>query len=214
VTTAAIGFLAIQTLGIRDGAPIRACYAQRVIEECEANVVPLFLIVVIICNGIKGICFLLTLYVTKKDPPLCIIGDAIQSFINEPDIHTRHCCLASKEDYETLSPDRSSKRSGRWALNADTWKGGRRRWITAVNQTQWWIYTILWAVAVTLVALLVCGILNHRIICADQLIVNMSLPKGTSLTASMLLANFPQILMSYIYLGLNNIMNTILAMNE
>ena len=65
-------------LGSQQNARVSHCYSQKAPEQCKANLVPTFLIVVIICNVIKLACFGCALLITKKDQPLCTTGDAIQ----------------------------------------------------------------------------------------------------------------------------------------
>lgn len=89
-------------LGSQYDAPVRYCYSQPVPEKCKANLVPAFLIVVIICNVIKLVCFMCALYMTKQCQPLCTTGDAIQSFIQQPDQYTQGRCLVSKHEYEKV----------------------------------------------------------------------------------------------------------------
>lgn len=119
--------------GFRNNPPIRYCYSQRTPEQCNASIVPVFLIIVIICNVIKILASILTLHITKADPPPCTTGDAIQSFLNHPDPHTKDRCLVSKHEYETYtltSPEwvpRSVENTG------DLWKGGQWRWAKAIH---------------------------------------------------------------------------------
>ncbi|KAJ5355450.1 uncharacterized protein N7496_012662 [Penicillium cataractarum] len=202
-------------LGDQGGAPIQVCYTSPASKDCKTSIAPLFLILVIVCVSIKAVCFLLTLHLTKRDTPLCTIGDAIQSFINKPDIHTRYACLASKAEYEIFSRRRSPRWSGRLTFDSsDTWHCRRQRWIAAVDKRQWWIFTLSWASGMTLIAFLVSGKITPRNTTLFSSPIDLSLPNHSHTLPSMLIANMPQLLMSYVYLGLNNIMSTILAMNE
>jgi hypothetical protein len=98
--------------------------------------------------------------------------------------------------------------------STDIWQGGRRRWVTAVDQRQWWMFTFSWTSGMTLIAFLVGGKINLRNTTLFSSPIDLSLSNHCGTLPSMLVANIPQLLMSYIYLGLNNILSTILAMNE
>ncbi|KAJ6161058.1 hypothetical protein N7470_004454 [Penicillium chermesinum] len=73
-------------IGDQGNAPVRSCFQEPRLNEYHVKVVPSFLVLVIICNVIKISSYLATLWITQTEPPLCTIGDAIQSFIQEPDI--------------------------------------------------------------------------------------------------------------------------------
>lgn len=212
-------------LGSQEDAPVRACYSQSAPEQCKANIVPIFLIVVVICNVIKLICFIFALRITRKDQPLCTTGDAIQSFIKEPDPHTQGRCLVSKHDYETIF-----HRSREWAQRpsnvADLLVGGRWRWGKSVRMWQWVFYVVVVCIVILIAGFhydpLGLGTGSSKIAPA---ILGLGIGQPhqsyaitdsgvSNILTGFLSANTPQIIVSYIYLALNNIMTTMLAMNE
>lgn len=76
------------------GSPVLACLSEKVSEHCELNWQPGFAIAVLISNITKVVCMSLTVWNHEKFA-LMTIGDAIQSFLNRPDLHTRGFCMQS-----------------------------------------------------------------------------------------------------------------------
>lgn len=212
--------------------PITQCYSERVDEKCKVNMIPAFLIVVIVCNIIKSGACLLALVITRAHPPLVTTGDAIQSFLEEPDKFTKGRCLASKKSYDNFQscilPGRSQVWSSRLLNNGgDIWNGGRASWLRAPSTWQYIIIIALW------LAMLGIGALGATIIAfggsgnipttdlgvswssfASPNSEGFNLPGKSRILAFFLVVNLPQLGVSYIYLGLNNIMSTMLAMHE
>lgn len=78
-----------------DGRKLEYCLAERMAPRgCTLQYSSTMFIVVILCNAVKAVCMLLTLYY-KKDTPLMISGDAIASFLQRPDLHTKDQCLTT-----------------------------------------------------------------------------------------------------------------------
>ncbi|KAF7167150.1 hypothetical protein CNMCM5623_000557 [Aspergillus felis] len=210
-------------LGSQRDAPVRYCYSQRTPEQCKINIVPLFLIVVIICNAIKIASFLYTLRITKKDQPLCTTGDAIQSFLKRPDPYTQSRCLVAKYDYEKLG-------SEEWTTRApnvgDLWAGGRWRWGKAVNWWQWTVYVLCVCSVIIFAGFYLPPFNMPNFITVSQSAIaalGLGQPHSTlaatkagvsNLLTGFVCANAPQLIVSYIYLALNNMMTTMLAMAE
>ncbi|XHG01953.1 hypothetical protein AWENTII_005319 [Aspergillus wentii] len=202
-------------------APIQYCYSETTPEKCKASIVPLFLIVVIICNVIKILCFLFTLRITKADPPLCTTGDAIQSFLQKPDPHTKGRCLVSKQDYESYI-SRSDEWQSRASNIGDLWDGGRWRWNEAIHLFQWLFYTACLSAVIIAGGVLYDpgrkGVKGSGIVA-----LGIGQPRASfratengvsGLLTGFIEANVPQLIVSYIYLALNNMMTTMLAMAE
>ena len=75
--------------------PIQYCLSQPVEEQCQVQVSLVILVIVVACNTTKALCMLLTIR-CQKSQPLVTLGDAIESFIQDPDLNTCGMCLASK----------------------------------------------------------------------------------------------------------------------
>lgn len=195
---------------------VRYCYSQKVRPKCRVSIIPTFLISVIACNVVKIACFVCTLHITKKDPPLCTTGDAIKSFLERPDPHTRNRCLAAKEDYDKRFPA-SREWISRLSITGTRWTGRRYRWWKAANKWQWLLYTLLPIVCLATVGIMFLprqgGFSRFKDLGEAKTYNSVSLTKLGILTG-FLLANIPQFAVSYTYLALNNIMTTMLAMAE
>ena len=117
-------------------APVKYRLSQPVSHRCHIKVVPLFLIIVVICNCIKIFCFVATLLTTQREPILLTTGDAVQSFLKEPDPAMQCRCLATKADFEGIfaRPQgwEDQSRNGK-VFQATT----GRRWGRAVRLAEW-----------------------------------------------------------------------------
>lgn len=69
------------------GSPVRYCWSEPLMEECTLTFNTAIGFAVIACNLAKVSCMCLTLVLVKSST-LMTLGDAIQSFLTEPDHHT------------------------------------------------------------------------------------------------------------------------------
>lgn len=201
---------------------VRECFSQKVAPQCKINLVPSLLAVVIACNVVKGVCFLLALRITRKDSPLCTTGDMIQSFLKEPDVHVVGRCLVSKRDFERRSQSREW--ASRPISTGDVWTGGRSRWFSSVNRWQAGVFMF----SLGCIAIVVAGLLSiqketmsgESEVPIEMDLLNTSAPDmslrvaESGILAAFIITNIPQVLVSYIYLGLNNVLTTMLVMAE
>lgn len=100
-------------------------------QACHLQCSPRIILIVAIFNGIKCICILLvTLW--KREPTLSILGDAIASFLSQPDEYTKHLGITSKGDI--IRSDKSwSGGKGRALL----WDSRPSRWYSAASNRRW-----------------------------------------------------------------------------
>ena len=102
------------------------CLSLRMEENCRLQFSLAILILVIICNFVKAAC--MTLMVYQHDPePLVTLGDAIASFLNEPDLATQGICIATKNDF----------RKSHWTAAANTWQPRQLRWFKNASLKRW-----------------------------------------------------------------------------
>jgi hypothetical protein len=73
------------------------CLSQRVEEKCKLQFSLYIMIVVIFCNLVKSISMLMTFW-KRYNQPLVTLGDAVSSFLDNPDATTEGMCLVSKSD--------------------------------------------------------------------------------------------------------------------
>ncbi|PYH81230.1 hypothetical protein BO82DRAFT_311044 [Aspergillus uvarum CBS 121591] len=76
---------------------ISHCMAKRAVQRCELLFSPSIALAVIVSNLVKVVCMFLA---ARTDRPgiLLRVGDAVASFLNQPDLTTQGRCLMSRED--------------------------------------------------------------------------------------------------------------------
>jgi hypothetical protein len=100
------------------------CLAQKSEGICTLSFSLGIMIGVIICNLVKAICMGITLW-KLHTPTLVTIGDAVASFLDEPDRTTVGLCVVSNNDVK----------EGAWNLpRPRPWVPERRRWFEAVSR--------------------------------------------------------------------------------
>ena len=102
------------------------CLSKSVEEHCRLQFSPVIMLIVIICNLTKMICMVLTLRY-QNSQPLVTLGDAITSFLDNPDPITKQQCLATKDKFLTCD----------WAPGAVRWRTLRRRWFAGASLRRW-----------------------------------------------------------------------------
>jgi hypothetical protein len=85
---------------ILDGLRVTGCASQKTAGKCGMNFNQDIAIVVIVMNLMKGILITLV-YFTWRDRPILTIGDAIATFMIDPDATAKDACLASSRHFET-----------------------------------------------------------------------------------------------------------------
>lgn len=116
------------------GHPIDYCIVQEVDDECMLQFCLPIMLVVIICNLIKTAC-MICVVLGEISQPLVTVGDAIASFLREPDPHTKNVCLAGKDVFR--------QRGRQWQGKPLTWKTERHRWFRAASITRWLVCNVL-----------------------------------------------------------------------
>ena len=118
--------------------PLKAkyCLAQPTQPSCTVELFPALLYTVIACNVIKAICF--TCLIFLRFNPIITIGDAIASFLENPDPTTAGLGAMSARDVR-----------GKWRvagngaeyfeeLNKDrVWRNKRCRWFSGASPLRW-----------------------------------------------------------------------------
>ena len=215
----------VTSYGDQQNLTVSYCLSEAVPEQCKVNLVPMILGVVIVCNVIKIAAFLATLWISQRKKPLITTGDAIQSFLERRDTLTKGRCLVSKEEYETIF--RTSKEwKPRMPGTGDVWTGGRTRWGKSIRWYYWWIF-MLPASTVIILAGAIYGpdgsgdgvtqtwpIIGTLGIGKPQTNFDLTIGSSVGLLTAVLTANSPQLIITYIYLFLNNLMTCMLTMAE
>ncbi|KAL1647415.1 hypothetical protein SLS58_002743 [Diplodia intermedia] len=211
------------------GMPIEYCLSERVEPQCSFNVNLNLLTVVIIFNLIKVSCIALVV-LRIKDKPLITVGDAVATFIEEPDDTTRGLCLINRG---MVVGQHWNKRRNALISTPDTYKLEHVRWYKAASKRRWLssFFTITVGVGAIL-ALLAYAISDLRRrgdsdlkhlwelglgkIHSATLIQGWAIPTtgDSAITGTVLIANLPQALLSFIYLMLNGLCTNMLLAFE
>jgi len=114
------------------GHTITGCRGQRTQKKCKLQFSVGILAVVIVANLLKAISMAMAAF-RMKTVPLVFMGDAIESFLKEPDVTTLGRCLADKTMAESSwelrpTPKPYAPEQWRW------WHApSKRRWLTTVG---------------------------------------------------------------------------------
>jgi hypothetical protein len=93
-------------------------------------------IVVVICNALKLIGLLITLF-KHKEQPIVTIGDAIDSFVTTPDATTANSCLLSRVDVK-------SGKFFKEPTHVKIFKPKRVFRFQAVSGLRWWLSVLVY----------------------------------------------------------------------
>jgi hypothetical protein len=107
--------------------PVQYCLSQPVQEDCKLQFSVGIMMAVIVCNLVKAIS--MGFIAWKQDPePLVTLGDAIKSFLNQPDPTTEGNCVVQKSRFE---------RSKVWGRLPSRWRAEPFRWFRAASIRRW-----------------------------------------------------------------------------
>ena len=124
--------------------PVQYCLSQPVEEQCQVQISFVILSVVVACNATKALCMIFTIR-RQKSQPLVTLGDAIESFLQDPDQTTGGMCLASKEVFGNRNDHiwLDSLHKTAWTASPMEWTARRRRWFSSASLKRWLICNIL-----------------------------------------------------------------------
>ena len=174
------------------------------------------MIFVILANATKATVMILT-WRKLRTPTLVTIGDAVTSFLDNPDQTTAGICLAAKINIV--------KSKGPWKRQGATrWISVRHFWFRAASIKRWltcnilcWFFIIL-GIVLLREAMAGVGIYDLRILWGlgfgqvnTKAIVTIA-PSG--LIAKVLFANLPQGILSFLYLTYNGLYSCMLGAHE
>ena len=223
------------------GERIQYCMSQVNKQRCALQYSQTIMVVVILCNSIKLACLFCTL-MRCKERALCTLGDALDSFLTDPDPTTKEYPVLSKDDirheaWKSSSTALSSASlSPNFVICRKVYIPRQRRWLHAPSIARWLWCIFLFAVALGVVGHFF-GLSVHRY---DQslfpqghslsalwalgfgkinpkLIIylgDLTMSSSTWLIGMILLANLPQALLSFLYLIYNGTWTCMLAERE
>jgi hypothetical protein len=107
---------------------VTSCYSKTAVGHCKLKFNIPIIVIVIVCNASKAICMLLTVWNTKEYP-LVTLGDAIASFLEDPDPTTTNMCLVSKENVEKAWSMPQLPRKWKGVIEKGYYSVSPRRWM-------------------------------------------------------------------------------------
>jgi hypothetical protein len=211
------------------------CLSEIVPEQCSYSGNIPIVAVVFVCNVVK-FCIMMFVALRLGDDPLITIGDAVESFLDRNDKTTKGLCLLSKKD--VLNAIRLKKN---WSIQGSEKDGApisgklarrrRVRWAAAAGRWRWSL-----TIGFILLALVTCSIL---LALAVQSIhsyaysigdvgfgkvtpvavisgwnVGLKGSDACKILSSILIANLPQTILSFLYLNLNGLLTSMWLADE
>ena len=126
---------------------IQYCLSQRVEEHCLLQFSPTIMVIVIMCNLVKMTVMMWIAW--RQDwEPLVTLGDAIASFLDDPDPTTKGNCLAGKnrfddnENLRLIAPDDNEKPI---TAPEQIWSGGTGEEEVDTDEIDWDSRPTRWA---------------------------------------------------------------------
>ena len=195
---------------------VEYCLSQPVQEKCKVQLSLVIIAVVIICNAIKLCCMLFILW-KKQSTPLVTIGDAIESFMLERDPTTRDMCWANKKTFT----------SQHWEPSARPWLRQRHFWFASASVRRWIVCNFC-----SITTIIVAGILlslglkelgyssgsnfknsGFGSVNTDMM-ARWSFGGTSGILLTALIANIPQLLLSFLFLTYNGLYTCMLLADE
>lgn len=154
-----------------NGHLIDHCLAEVSKPLCKLQFSVYIMVAVIVSNAVKALTMLWTFW-KQREITLVVVGDAIASYLEKPDLYTEGRCLMAKSDVDKgplqwRTQRTIGTRQGRWPQKGVDVKSTRpnttppatsydtrraRRWFAAASRKRWWTTTAL-CVTALLVAL-------------------------------------------------------------
>ncbi|KAH7392189.1 hypothetical protein DE146DRAFT_661877 [Phaeosphaeria sp. MPI-PUGE-AT-0046c] len=197
--------------------PVDYCLSERADLQCKLHFNSVIAAVVAALNFFKAILMFYIAY-SKKSSPLATIGDAIASFLDEKDSTTA-----------SMGPTNVYDVKNGFQMGAVTWGNPRWRWKDATSKKRRAATLTLFMIAIgSVLGLLIWAVrevnytaatstsdvfnLGFGAVDARALISSSSFP--TSIASLALIANLPQLLLSFLYFAYNGLFTAMLGAYE
>ena len=203
--------------------PILYCLSERSKGSCSVKFSSLLALVVIVCNGLKLTTEIYILFSGHLDDVATSIGDAMASFLVDPDPHTRNMCLMDNKTADGALKVPSLQHLPRQYAPV------RRRWGGAVTRKRW-TWTVIAIIASVIPVLVLLGLgfdlteLEGIVTSARVLpqlgfgTINpeivLRLQNYSTIITTSLLANMPQLVFAIVYYFYNGILVSIFTARE
>lgn len=196
--------------------PVEYCLSQPVRERCTVELSLVIMAVVILCNVVKVSCMLLVLR-QQRFAPLVTVGDTIESFMLDRDATTQNMCWANKKTFISQN----------WEPSAKPWLRQRHFWFASASVRRWVICNIC-SIAILIVASILYSLgiaelsawpgvtlWNSGFGTVNMLtMANWSFGKAIGILPRALIANTPQLLLSFLFLTYNGLYTCMLLADE
>lgn len=109
------------------GHRVQRCLSKPTDQKCKLNFSVHLAIIVIAFNAVKTLTVLAGIFTLRNDPMLTV-GDAVASFLREPDASTYSMCLVSqKEIHSSRSEWRARQQLRTFTINRHPWSSAVKR---------------------------------------------------------------------------------------
>lgn len=194
---------------------VQFCLAQRRAagqHACNVGLNGSLLGVVALLNLVTVLFTVLAFLKTADFRPLATLGDAISSFLRDPDATTTNSCLMTKTDVWQR----------RWGLReAKYWVPATHYWFQSVSLPRWAFVAVIWAgLAGVAAAALGMGLRSAPVESALSALGSASpaavyaLPASLPASVAGLVAAVPQLLLGVLYLATNALLTTMFLSHE
>ncbi|KAJ5082659.1 hypothetical protein N7532_011702 [Penicillium argentinense] len=196
------------------GWKVDYCLAEKARQYCKLQYSFPLTMVILGFNLVKTV-ILCYMWFGMREAPILTTGDAIASFLRQPDPYTKGRCLLSYQEARSISWKLHSR-----AHEPRVYNGKIKRWGSAVSARRWIFSISFWLLAIiTCIVLLLYGISqikSHSTVWKTTLneINASTLIKGDhwpqTLIPIVIIANTPQLIFSFLYFAFNSLLT---AMN-
>lgn len=206
------------------------CLAQDAQPACTISMNPTIMGIVIASNLLKLVCLILAIF-PQDSEPLLTIGDAIQSFLDEPDATTTGSCTLSMYNVRNvvLKSDTPANAIAEQDSVPAPWSATRHRWAKVTSKRRQVVATLLFCVVWVTGFILIFiarstmladpysgGSTNLAYYGLGQLDIGLivNTPSITTIAGNALLANTPQLIISMLYVLYNGFFTSMLLALE
>ncbi|KAG8164133.1 hypothetical protein KVR01_006051 [Diaporthe batatas] len=184
---------------------VEYCLAEPIETICQIGLASTLLWVVSFCVLLKAVLCIVVIVKLEKHTSLVTPGDVIESFISHPPEYSLGSCLL---DSRSLVSDRKS--NGHSLLHGPVqWTSKRHRRWHAIPKHVWWTSYLIFATGVVLlITFFVMSFLaTHWQGSFSQNVANKTIgfPFSPTFEQAILIANSPQLFLSFAYLALNGL---------
>lgn len=197
--------------------PVEYCLSQPVQERCTLQLSLVIMAVVIVCNAVKLTSMVLLLR-QLKCAPLVTIGDAIESFMLDRDTTTQGMCWANKQTFV----------SKQWGPSARPYLKQGHFWFASASVRRWFICNFCSMLTIVVAGILLGqGLGELRASNTNTTLWNSGFGTFNSKTKGnwnlrgtggvlglAVLANIPQLLLSFLFLTYNGLFTCMLLAEE